>query len=145
MADIEEHIRRAIEEGQFDNLPGKGKPLRLDQNAHEDPEWRMANQILRNGGFTLPWIEKQREIEALLETARAALGRAWARRQSLLDEERCSPAEELAWRRAMTEFRKQIEAINKHILSYNLQTPLGRFQRRLLNPELEIEKIAGKK
>lgn len=145
MADIEEHIRRAIEEGQFDNLPGKGKPLRLDENAHEDSEWRMANHILRNGGFTLPWIEKQREIEALLETARAALGRAWVRHQSLTDERRNSSTEELVWRQALTKFREQIEAVNKQIFTYNLQTPHDRFQRRLLNPEAEIEKIVGRK
>ncbi|MEA3440806.1 MAG: DUF1992 domain-containing protein [Chloroflexota bacterium] len=57
MTGIEEHIRRAMEEGKFDDLPGKGKPLRLDHNPHEDPQWRTAYRMLRNSGFTLPWIE----------------------------------------------------------------------------------------
>ena len=69
MPNIEEQIRRAQEGGQFDDLPGKGKPLRLDENPHEDPEWRLAHQILRNGGFSLPWIEMWREIEAELTLA----------------------------------------------------------------------------
>jgi len=37
---IDEIIRRAIEEGQFDDLPGKGKPLRLDEDPNSDPAWR---------------------------------------------------------------------------------------------------------
>jgi len=55
----EEQIRRAIEEGKFDNLPGKGKPLNLEQNPFEDPEWRLANHVLITSGFSLPWIEKR--------------------------------------------------------------------------------------
>ena len=42
---IEEQIRRAIQEGKFDDLPGKGKPLKLDENPFEESEWRMANKI----------------------------------------------------------------------------------------------------
>ena len=42
---IEEIIRRAIQEGKFDDLPGKGEPLQLDDNPHEDPEWRAAHHI----------------------------------------------------------------------------------------------------
>ena len=32
MPKIEEHIRRAIEEGSFEDLPGKGQPLHLYEN-----------------------------------------------------------------------------------------------------------------
>ena len=71
MPNAEEQIRRAIEEGKFDNLPGKGKPLHLDQNPFEDPDWRLANHVLKTSGFSLPWIEKRNEIEALIQTARS--------------------------------------------------------------------------
>ena len=57
MNKAEDQIRRAMEEGKFDDLPGEGKPLRLENDPFEDPEWRMAHHVLRNGGFTLPWIE----------------------------------------------------------------------------------------
>jgi hypothetical protein len=34
MPNIEELTQRAIQEGKFSDLPGKGKPLRLDENPH---------------------------------------------------------------------------------------------------------------
>ena len=47
---------------------GKGKPLRLEDDSLEDPEWRMAYHMLREGGFSLPWIELRQEIVTTLET-----------------------------------------------------------------------------
>ena len=47
----EERIRVAQEEGAFDNLPGKGKPLNLDDDAHVPEELRMAWRLLKNGGY----------------------------------------------------------------------------------------------
>ena len=57
---LDEQIRQAIARGDFDNLPGKGKPLDLSENPHEDPGWRMAYRILKENGYTLPWIETRR-------------------------------------------------------------------------------------
>ncbi len=31
---VEEKIRAAMEAGAFNNLPGKGKPLNLEENPH---------------------------------------------------------------------------------------------------------------
>ncbi|UQZ88978.1 DUF1992 domain-containing protein [Deltaproteobacteria bacterium Smac51] len=47
----ERKIREAMEEGQFDNLPGKGKPLKLEDLSHLPPELRMAYTILKNSGY----------------------------------------------------------------------------------------------
>ena len=80
---VEEIIRRAIQEGKFDDLPGKGKPLQLDQTPHEDPEWRAAHYILKTGGFSLPWIESLNEIESNLLNARSDLSQAWMWRQGV--------------------------------------------------------------
>ena len=44
MPDIEEEISRAMREGKFSNLAGKGKPLRLEDDQFADPEWRLAAQ-----------------------------------------------------------------------------------------------------
>ena len=69
---IEEIIRQAMQEGKFDDLPGKGKPLNLDQNPHQDPDWRVAHHLLKSAGFSLPWIERNarpvRERTMLSET-----------------------------------------------------------------------------
>jgi DnaJ family protein C protein 28 len=138
---IEEQIRRAMEEGQFDDLPGKGKPLKLDENAFDDPEWRLANKVLKDAGFSLPWIERRQEIESGLETARGALKRAWAWRLESLETKQPTRFVEDEWQRAEKLFRQQIEELNKRIFLYNLEVPSPRFQRPTLNGEREIETI----
>lgn len=141
MPNIEDAISRAMQEGHFDNLPGKGKPLKLDENPHEDPAWRVANRILKNGGFSLPWIESLREIETELEKARDALSRTWSWQAS--HSEKPAPEVELEWSRVQLVFREKIQNINQRILTYNLEVPSDRFQKRLLDPEREIQKITG--
>jgi len=101
MSKAEEQIRRAMEEGQFDNLPGKGKPLNLDENPYEDPEWRMAHHILHNSGFSLPWIETRREIETNLEAARTSIKTTWDWRKTALEGKQPIAFVEAEWERAV--------------------------------------------
>ena len=141
MSNIEDHIRKAMEEGKFDDLPGKGKPLNLDENPFEDPEWRLANRALKNGGFTLPWIEKRAEIAEMLDSTRKALSRTWKWRQAQLDQGQALSAVDPEWQRAMAAFQEQVTAINKRILSYNLEAPSGRFQLLPVRFERELETV----
>lgn len=139
MSDIEEHIRRAIEEGKFKDLPGQGKPLHLDDNPYENPEWRLANHILRSSGFTLPWIERRREIETELEAARQALQRVKAWKESENSRDYSPMEKEAEWQRAVADFCRVMEALNKKILAYNLEVPSGQLHLRTVNPEAEVE------
>lgn len=50
----EQKILEALKEGAFDNLPGAGRPLNLEEDAHIPPEWRMAHTLLKNSGFLEP-------------------------------------------------------------------------------------------
>lgn len=47
----ERKIEEALAEGAFDNLPGMGRPLELDDLSHMPPDMRMAYTILKNSGF----------------------------------------------------------------------------------------------
>lgn len=137
MSKVEEHIRKAIEAGEFENLPGAGHPLNLDENPFEDPEWRTAYRVLRNSGFTLPWIETRREIDRSLEAARNDIKMAWNR---WMAGSATSEKQSLAkWERALARFREDIFAINERIFSYNLEVPADRFQMPVLNVEREIK------
>ena len=144
MPNIEEAIRKAIEQGEFDNLAGYGKPLRLEENPHEDPSWRTAYRLLKNSGFSLPWIETLKEIETDLERAREQLARSRAWRQSTITGVGSWGGAEQDWRLAAEVFRERITAINRRILTYNLEVPSERFQRSCLNGERELEQITGK-
>ena len=53
----EQRIAEAIENGDFDNLPGAGKPLELDDDSLVPEELRLAYRILKNAGFVPPEIE----------------------------------------------------------------------------------------
>jgi DnaJ family protein C protein 28 len=138
---IEEIIRQAMQDGKFDDLPGKGKPLHLDQNVHEDPEWRATFHILKTSGFTLPWIESLREIESQLEKARTDLARSWNWHQVELNEHPENPLPEAEWARSIETFKSQITIINKKIRQYNLEVPSERFQRPIIDPKREIERL----
>jgi hypothetical protein len=62
---IENKIREAIEKGEFDNLPGKGKPLDLTEYFNTPGELRLGYAMLRSAGHVPVEVELRREIEAL--------------------------------------------------------------------------------
>ncbi len=136
---IDEQIRKAIKEGQFENLPGKGEPMDLSANPHEDPAWSVAFRAIRSSGHTLPWIEKRQQIEADLETARQNLLRAWHWYQDTQRD--AGNFYQHEWKRAQDDFREKITELNKHIFNYNLEVPADQFQRRQIKVDGEIERI----
>ncbi len=141
MPDIEDAIEKAIQAGKFDNLPGKGKPLSLDENPHADPEWRLAHHVLKTGGFSLPWIEARKEIEAAVDQARQALRWTWEWRMQRLALQPGDPQVEPEWQRAVQVFGEQVSQLNRQIRDYNLQTPNEQFQMRLLSLPAELERV----
>ena len=65
----EEKIAAAIERGEFDDLPGQGKPLELDDNSNVPEELRAAYRLLKNAGYLPPEMalrKEIREVDALL-------------------------------------------------------------------------------
>jgi len=147
VSDIEEHIRRAIESGKFDDLPGNGKPINLDDDLWVDSDWRLAHHLLKSAGYTLPRIEMLKEIDLEIEAARLTLRRAWQWRTSPLAADPPSSEAEFRrsqadneWQRAVQAFREQVVKLNKRIFDINLQVPSEKFQRLQLNPEQEIQK-----
>ena len=63
----EEKICEAQAKGEFDNLPGKGKPLNLDEDNHIPQELTIAYKILKNSGYIPPELEIQKEINTTLD------------------------------------------------------------------------------
>ncbi|HKJ72391.1 MAG TPA: DnaJ family domain-containing protein [Gammaproteobacteria bacterium] len=65
----EQRIREAREEGAFDDLPGQGEPLELDDDSMVPEELRTAYRMLKNAGHLPPELAANaeiREIEDLL-------------------------------------------------------------------------------
>lgn len=61
----EQRIRDAMDAGQFQNLPGHGKPLRFGDETCVPDELRMAYKILKNANLLPPELEMRREISHL--------------------------------------------------------------------------------
>lgn len=64
---VEEKIKEAQQRGEFDNLPGKGKPIDLSAYFETPEDIRLAQSVLKNGGFTSREVDLLNEIAALKE------------------------------------------------------------------------------
>jgi hypothetical protein len=58
----ENRILEAIEAGEFDNLEGKGRPLKLEDDSHVPPELRMVYKILKMADCLPPELELRKEV-----------------------------------------------------------------------------------
>jgi hypothetical protein len=66
----ERKIREAQENGEFDNLPGKGKPLQLEDDSQIPEELRLAYKILKNADCLPPELELKKDIVRMEEMLR---------------------------------------------------------------------------
>jgi DnaJ homolog subfamily C member 28 len=137
---VDQKIREAMEQGEFDNLTGKGEPIDLTENPYEDPDWRTAHRLLRNAGFAPAWIEERKDIESELEGARKQLSRAWTVVENARGTENESGAK-VRWEKARSAFSAQATNLNKQIVAWNLKVPSAALHRKLIDAEREIERI----
>jgi hypothetical protein len=70
---VEAIIKDAMERGEFDNLPGKGKPIDLTEYFETPQEVRLAHSILKNAGMTSREVELLKEIAELKQVHAALL------------------------------------------------------------------------
>lgn len=62
---VEALIKEAQERGEFDNLPGKGRPIDLTSYFEAPEEIRVAQSVLKNAGMTSPEVQLLKEIAEL--------------------------------------------------------------------------------
>jgi hypothetical protein len=146
---IDQQIREAQEQGAFDDLPGKGRPLDLTPNPYaQDRE--MAYKILKDAGYAPDWIELDKAIRGRLDRARASLARSRDWRQARLAEladgrDSWSLAEQqrvlAGWQSAVAAFEAEVATVNAQIAELNLKVPAPRFQRSKIDAAREIARI----
>jgi hypothetical protein len=64
---IEERIKEAIENGEFDNLEGSGKPLNLDDYFAAPEDLRMGYSVLKSAKIVPEEVDRLKEIGELKE------------------------------------------------------------------------------
>ena len=80
----ESRIREAAARGEFDDLPGHGERLELDDDSHIPEPLRVAYRILKNAGCVPPEVEARKElasIEALIDATGCSETRSRAERK----------------------------------------------------------------
>jgi len=70
--DVDDKINEAIARGEFDNLPGKGKPLDLDAYFATPEHLRMGYSILKGADIIPEEMELLRQIEGLKKSLDSA-------------------------------------------------------------------------
>lgn len=137
-------MAKAMEQGEFDNLEGTGKPLDLNENPFEASDLHMVNKILKNAGYAPYWIELNKEINALRAKLDQEVEYFKKYTQVVLSEKRSawtSSRYEQKKKDFYSQTREQLEEISKKILDYNLHclvSTLGRFN---FDIEAEMNRI----
>jgi DnaJ homolog subfamily C member 28 len=131
---IDQQIRAAEAEGQFQNLAGAGEPLTLNDDAHIPEELRAGFRMLKNAGAAPPWIELQQTIRVDQEGLVRWLKQANARWERLTPQQRATLREE---------YSGKLRDLNKLISTYNLTAPPAVGQFPLLIMEQELKKLGN--
>jgi hypothetical protein len=142
---MDELFEQALREGAFDNLPGKGKPLKLSKNPL-NPEYELAFQLLKDNDYTLPWIAQRNEIVSRTDSLRADILHSWSRyhveyQAARGDGIRMSLA--AGWRDKILGWGDEIGRINKLIADTNLKQPGERLELFKLSLRRELERAGA--
>lgn len=62
---VEKRILRAKKEGVFDDLPGRGEPLSIEDDSHIPEELRLVHKILKNADCLPPELQLRKEIRQM--------------------------------------------------------------------------------
>jgi hypothetical protein len=144
MSVIDEIIRDAMRKGNFENLPGAGKPLNLEDDANTPADQRLAYKMLRDNNFAPDWIMESKELDTLRGTLMTRVNRAISRHRTALDAASRSSTSDTArandeanWRGEKAHLRDELIAFNRRVLSYNLKVPRGAAHKTLI----DIDKV----
>lgn len=139
---IADAIREAVERGEFENLKGKGKPLRINADEMINPTM-LANKLLKNADFPPPWATLDEDIKRDAERAEQEILRAYRSRQAALLQPRADAALiERRWQDAIDSLRQRVDQVNSKILKFNITIPPQ--MPGLHKPRLRVEQILEK-
>jgi hypothetical protein len=111
----ENKIETAIKNGEFDDLPGRSKPLQLGWQTPEIDDQFLANHVLQNNGFIPDWLE---ERKALLKDIEAFQKETGLSNQS------------------EKQYRETFIQLNRRISGYNLRVPVASMQLHFLSKKI---------
>jgi DnaJ homolog subfamily C member 28 len=137
---IEELIQEAQENGLFDNLPGKGKPLNLNKNLYA-ADMELANELLKENDLPPAWILQRNEILDKIAKIRMEIKQQWERQQQEFAIATTNKGElTIRWDNACLSWIDEITALNKGIDRFNLKRPFDNLEIFKLSLENELKR-----
>lgn len=140
---IDRAIQKAMEEGQMTNLPGEGKPLKLDDDPHTPDDMKLAYKLLKDNNLTPDWMMAGRELEIREKKLRDQLRRAASAYQSSQAAETDAIQRvhaDHAWRRSQQKLAADVERYNREVATYNIKIPSGIPRRPFFNFQEEVRR-----
>lgn len=142
----ESRIREALDNGEFKNLRGAGKPLDIEESPYATDDNRMAFHILKQNGFKPEWIVLADEIDENIANWRLGADRHFAelrtRLHNLAGDTRAvnRMREEIAAMKARhthatARFTRELDEINRKIHYFNATVPIQSLQRPVFTRE----------
>lgn len=142
---IEDLIEDGRQQGMFDDLPGKGKPLNLNKNPF-GRESELAHNLLKRNDLAPAWITNRSRIIEQIEGLRSDMQRNWTRHEQAY---RYAQAEgnrgalKISWDDACLAWQSQINDLNKEIDGFNLKRPSNNLEIFKLNLEDELSRVGA--
>lgn len=62
---IEKRIKEALNNGEFDDLPGRGEPLAIEDDGHVPEDLRLAYKILKNADCLPAELQLKKDIRQM--------------------------------------------------------------------------------
>lgn len=138
---VEEQIDEAIKRGEFENLKGKGRPLKLGGDLTDRRV--MREKLARDDRQSAPWEDVTHEIDHLTARVESQLKRALEFRRAGLVSPRADPMKiESVFRAQLRQLETGIRAVNSQILRHNLLIPTA--LPRLHRPRLKLADLLQK-
>lgn len=127
-------IRKAMEAGEFDNLPGQGQPLDLSVDPHVPADMQLAYKIMKQNGIAPDWIVQGKTLVAKIDS--------WHSRLNAAHKVYTKTNNVVAWLAAKDKLQEDAAKLNKEVVAYNLKLPAGVPHRPLLNVGAALERLS---
>lgn len=134
---VEDLIQEAMSKGEFKNLAGSGKPLKLEQDVYIDSTTRRLNKVLIDSGFAPEWIALEKEIRLDIERHRENL----LQKRKKLGPSPLTLLSADKWERHLKEFHDKLRDTNKKIDKFNMIVPILNKQKVHANFHKEVDRV----
>jgi DnaJ family protein C protein 28 len=144
---IEDLIEEGRQQGIFDNLPGAGKPLKLNRNPY-GRENELAHELLQKNDLQPAWIMQRNELLTQIQALRENIQHSWNRHEQeyrYAASQHIQGSLSISWDDACLAWESQLQTLNRRINDFNLKRPSSNLELFKLNLEEELARAGARR